>query len=53
MDMETLMTTIAVVKTIPETAVSKAEAAAYRAEEAADTVESATIAETKTYLGIA
>lgn len=52
MDMETLMTTIAVVKTIPDTAVSRSEAAADRAEAAADTVVSATTIETKAYLGI-
>ena len=52
MDMETLMTTIAIVKTIPDTAVSMSEAAAARAEAAADTVESATITETKNYLEI-
>ena len=52
MDMDTLATAIAVVKSIPGTAAERAESAATRAEAAADTVTSATVAETKTYLGI-
>lgn len=55
MDMQTLGAAIAIMKSMPDTAASSAaaaEAAAGRAEEAADTVTSATVAETKTYLGI-
>jgi hypothetical protein len=41
------------VRNIPESVVERAEAAAERAEEAADTVTSATVEETTTYLGLA
>lgn len=53
MDMQTLVTAIAIGKKIPDTAAQRAEAAATRAEEAADTVESATVQDTQSFLGIA
>ena len=59
MDRNTLAAAIAIVKQLPDTAASVAtqakegaEAAAIRAETAADTVTAATVAETKEYLGI-
>lgn len=52
MEMGDLAMAVAIVRAIPETAASRAEEAATRAEAAADTVVSATVAETKTFLGI-
>lgn len=52
MDVVTIGAALALAKQIPDTAVGDAVAAAQRAEAAADSVESATVAETKTYLGI-
>ena len=52
MDMQTLMTAIAISKAIPGTAADRAENAADRAEAAAETIEVATVPETKNFLGI-
>ena len=51
-NMASVMMAASLVRNIPESVVERAEAAADRAEEAADTVTPASVAETKTYLGI-
>lgn len=52
MDMDTLAVAVAIAKSLPGTAADRAEIAATRAEEAAESVETATVAETKAYLNI-
>ena len=52
MNASTLGAAIAIMKTMPGTSTAEAVAAADRAEAAADSVESATVAETIEYLGI-
>lgn len=55
MDGQTLCAAIAIMKKMPDNAASSAAAAAQSAQaarEAADSVASATVAETKSYLGI-
>jgi len=56
MDMTTLGAALAIMKGMPDNAAhsaAEAQAAAERAETAADSVTSATVAETKAYLNIA
>ncbi len=55
MDGETLAVALSIMKKMPDNAVNsaaQAEEAAQRAQTAADSVTSATVPETKTYLGI-
>lgn len=55
MDMQTVAVSLAIMKTMPDNAAASAAAAAESAaaaQEAADSVTSATVAETKSYLDI-